>query len=287
MIPIHWFSHKVDGRSKLRGVVVFFATHLAAAVAVACCKIHGFNSSSLPMRYVWVRIRTLLQELAPETDFENTHVSNVMTRNPVFVLADTLAVKALQKMLQERAWLDNTSIVPVTYDFIAQQDNNQRTDMLLLFFILKAIKQSPLECFFLNTLTLQGRYLSIRVAEDLGNMYLSFHHVIIYVVEYEHVAMDSTLLVQNTSSSGYPAGLGRIQKNLFDRGKGRVGTKFGRSGGQVDLEWWPRLARCDYGEIGCSMERCIEVRGRLTKEVTRVLLGVQGGDGGGRVVAWW
>ncbi|GKC40819.1 hypothetical protein Tco_1053203 [Tanacetum coccineum] len=40
--------------------------------------------------------------------------------------------------------------------------------------------------------------------------------------------------------------------------KGRVGTKFGRSGGQVDLEWWPRLARCDKGELGGSMERCIE-----------------------------
>ncbi|GJY94968.1 hypothetical protein Tco_0511329 [Tanacetum coccineum] len=70
--------------------------------------------------------------------------------------------------------------------------------------------------------------------------------------------------------------------------KGRVETKFGRSDGQVDLEWWPRLARCDYGELRGSMERCIEVKGaRLTKEVKRVLLGVQGGDGGGRVVAWW
>ncbi|GJV47518.1 hypothetical protein Tco_1437730 [Tanacetum coccineum] len=70
--------------------------------------------------------------------------------------------------------------------------------------------------------------------------------------------------------------------------KRRVVTKFRRSDGQVDLEWWPRLARCDYGEVGGSMERCIEVKGaQLTNEVTRVLLGVQGGDGGGRVVAWW
>ena len=31
---------------------------------------------------------------------EETPVSKVMTRNPVFVLADTLAVEALQKMVQ-------------------------------------------------------------------------------------------------------------------------------------------------------------------------------------------
>nr|GEV46205.1 hypothetical protein [Tanacetum cinerariifolium] len=50
----------------------------------------------------------------------------------------------------------------------------------------------------------------------------------------------------------------------------------------IDLftEWWPRLSRCDYRELGGSMERCMEVQGaRLTKEVKRVLLGAQGGDG--------
>nr|GFA74012.1 putative reverse transcriptase domain, aspartic peptidase domain protein [Tanacetum cinerariifolium] len=65
--------------------------------------------------------------------------------------------------------------------------------MLILFFTLKAIKQYPLECLFLDTLTLEGRYLSIRVAEDLSNMYLSFHHVFMYLlVEYGHVAMNLT-----------------------------------------------------------------------------------------------
>nr|GEU56373.1 hypothetical protein [Tanacetum cinerariifolium] len=35
------------------------------------------------------------------------------------------------------------------------------------------------------------------------------------------------------------------------------------------------------------MERCMEVeRGSINKEVTRILLRVQGSDGGGRVVAW-
>ncbi|KAJ0804344.1 putative CBS domain-containing protein CBSCBSPB [Helianthus annuus] len=38
--------------------------------------------------------------IARELDFESTPVSKVMTRNPVFVLADTLAVEALQKMVQ-------------------------------------------------------------------------------------------------------------------------------------------------------------------------------------------
>ncbi|EPS68144.1 hypothetical protein M569_06630, partial [Genlisea aurea] len=38
--------------------------------------------------------------IAPEVDIENTPVSDVMTRNPMFVLSDTLAVEALQKMVQ-------------------------------------------------------------------------------------------------------------------------------------------------------------------------------------------
>ncbi|KAJ6888927.1 hypothetical protein NC652_029886 [Populus alba x Populus x berolinensis] len=38
--------------------------------------------------------------IAPEVNLEETPVSKVMTRNPVFVLSDTLAVEALQKMVQ-------------------------------------------------------------------------------------------------------------------------------------------------------------------------------------------
>ncbi|KAF5476535.1 hypothetical protein F2P56_003281 [Juglans regia] len=40
--------------------------------------------------------------IAREVNLEETHVSKVMTRNPVFVLSDTLAVEALQKMVQGR-----------------------------------------------------------------------------------------------------------------------------------------------------------------------------------------
>ncbi|KAL1563646.1 CBS domain-containing protein cbscbspb4, variant 2 [Salvia divinorum] len=38
--------------------------------------------------------------IARELNLEETHASKVMTRNPVFVLSDTLAVEALQKMVQ-------------------------------------------------------------------------------------------------------------------------------------------------------------------------------------------
>ncbi|MFS7993187.1 putative CBS domain-containing protein [Helianthus anomalus] len=38
--------------------------------------------------------------LTDKLDLETTPVSAVMTRNPVFVISDTLAVEALQKMVQ-------------------------------------------------------------------------------------------------------------------------------------------------------------------------------------------
>lgn len=41
--------------------------------------------------------------IARELNLDETPVSKVMTRNPVFVLSDTLAVEALQKMVQ--GWL--------------------------------------------------------------------------------------------------------------------------------------------------------------------------------------
>lgn len=38
--------------------------------------------------------------IARDVNIEETPVSKVMTRNPVFVLSDSLAVEALQKMVQ-------------------------------------------------------------------------------------------------------------------------------------------------------------------------------------------
>lgn len=45
-----------------------------------------------------ISTKVVAQEINPE----DTHVSKVMTRNPVFVLSETLAVEALQKMVQGR-----------------------------------------------------------------------------------------------------------------------------------------------------------------------------------------
>lgn len=44
--------------------------------------------------------------IARELNLEDTPVSKVMTRNPVFVLSDTLAVEALQKMVQGQYQLE-------------------------------------------------------------------------------------------------------------------------------------------------------------------------------------
>lgn len=41
-----------------------------------------------------------IRVIARELNLEETPVSKVMTRNPIFVLSDTLAVEALQKMVQ-------------------------------------------------------------------------------------------------------------------------------------------------------------------------------------------
>jgi CBS domain-containing protein len=38
--------------------------------------------------------------IAKQLNLEETPVSKVMTKNPVFVLSDTIAVEALQKMVQ-------------------------------------------------------------------------------------------------------------------------------------------------------------------------------------------
>lgn len=45
--------------------------------------------------------------IAREVNLEETPVSKVMTKNPIFVLSDTLAVEALQKMVQ--GWYQSQS----------------------------------------------------------------------------------------------------------------------------------------------------------------------------------
>ncbi|QCD85007.1 CBS domain-containing protein CBSCBSPB1-like isoform X1 [Vigna unguiculata] len=70
--------------------------------------------------------------IAREVNLEETTVSKVMTRNPVFVLSDTLAVEALQKMVQGRfrhlPVVDNGEVVAILdiakclYDAIARME---------------------------------------------------------------------------------------------------------------------------------------------------------------------
>ncbi|KAI3785875.1 hypothetical protein L1987_45001 [Smallanthus sonchifolius] len=70
--------------------------------------------------------------VARELDFETTPVSAVMTRNPVFVISDTLAVEALQKMVQGKfrhlPVVENGGVVAILdiakclYDAIARME---------------------------------------------------------------------------------------------------------------------------------------------------------------------
>ncbi|KAJ0639181.1 putative PB1 domain, CBS domain-containing protein [Helianthus annuus] len=70
--------------------------------------------------------------VARELDLETTPVSAVMTRNPVFVISDTLAVEALQKMVQGKfrhlPVVENGGVVSILdiskclYDAIARMD---------------------------------------------------------------------------------------------------------------------------------------------------------------------
>jgi CBS domain-containing protein len=57
------------------------------------------NMFSYYYSFLWLKdIATRV--IAQEVSLEDTPVSKVMTKNPVFVLSDTLAVEALQKMVQ-------------------------------------------------------------------------------------------------------------------------------------------------------------------------------------------
>lgn len=59
-----------------------------------CSDTFSFNYSFLWMKDIATRV------IAREVNLEDTPVSKVMTKNPIFVISDTLAVEALQKMVQ-------------------------------------------------------------------------------------------------------------------------------------------------------------------------------------------
>ncbi|XP_019457614.1 PREDICTED: CBS domain-containing protein CBSCBSPB1-like isoform X2 [Lupinus angustifolius] len=76
--------------------------------------------------------KDITRVIASEVDIEETPVSKVMTRNPVFVLSDTLAVEALQKMVEGRfrhlPVVENGEVVAILdiakclYDAIARME---------------------------------------------------------------------------------------------------------------------------------------------------------------------
>ncbi|XP_052175820.1 CBS domain-containing protein CBSCBSPB1-like [Diospyros lotus] len=77
------------------------------SVYEACCKMAARRSDALLLTSSNALLCGILTDkdiatrvIACELNLEETPVSKVMTRNPVFVLSDTLAVEALQKMVQ-------------------------------------------------------------------------------------------------------------------------------------------------------------------------------------------
>jgi CBS domain-containing protein len=67
------------------------------ALELDCCTFSMHNL--LSYFFLWLKDITT-RVIAREVNLEDTPCSMVMTRNPVFVLTDTLAVEALQKMVQ-------------------------------------------------------------------------------------------------------------------------------------------------------------------------------------------
>nr|GEX25729.1 CBS domain-containing protein CBSCBSPB1-like [Tanacetum cinerariifolium] len=89
--------------------------HLTRALTVpetttvyeACCRMAARRVDALLLTDSNALLNGILTDkdvatrvIAHEIDFMNTPVSKVMTKNPIYVLSDTLAVDALQKMVQ-------------------------------------------------------------------------------------------------------------------------------------------------------------------------------------------
>lgn len=59
--------------------------------------------------FIFVCIQIMVQDIATRVvaeglRVEQTIMSKIMTRNPVYVMSDTLAIEALQKMVQGFLW---------------------------------------------------------------------------------------------------------------------------------------------------------------------------------------
>lgn len=71
---------------KVRAFLFFFARNVSVSFTVFLCRFFIQD----------VATRVVAEGLKPE----ETTVAKVMTRNPIFVTSDTLAIDALQKMIQ-------------------------------------------------------------------------------------------------------------------------------------------------------------------------------------------
>ena len=98
-----------DSNALLCGILTDKVSFCLSFYDIKLVKIGGSCDVFLHMEFASLQIslKTLLcfkdiatRVIAEELNLEETPVSKVMTKNPVFVLADTLAVEALQKMVQ-------------------------------------------------------------------------------------------------------------------------------------------------------------------------------------------
>lgn len=86
-----------DSNALLCGILTDKVSYLLPHVS--CRIIHRLHLHALALSpFKDIAIRVIAQEL----NLDETVASKVMTRNPTFVLSDTLAVEALQKMVQGR-----------------------------------------------------------------------------------------------------------------------------------------------------------------------------------------
>ncbi|KAL9996810.1 putative CBS domain-containing protein [Helianthus debilis subsp. tardiflorus] len=118
----YWFSEKQEsllfnvGLSRgITGERTVKRLHLSRAVTVpeattiyeACCRMAAKRIDAVLLIDSNAHLSGILTDkdiaarvIAHEIDFMNTPASKVMTKNPIYVQSDTLAVEALQKMVQ-------------------------------------------------------------------------------------------------------------------------------------------------------------------------------------------
>ena len=87
-----------DSNTLLCGILTDKVTALSFMhnILECTCSIVAHNAA-----YVFFELKDIATRvIATGLKLEDTPVSKVMTQNPIFVLSDTLAVEALQKMVQ-------------------------------------------------------------------------------------------------------------------------------------------------------------------------------------------